>query len=471
MGNLLTAWRGAAASLAIMVACTGTARADPAVPPLAAALASPQVRDLAMPGMDMPAMPTPAPSKTATPMPPIHAGHPSQGGDRGGMAMPTGGLFGAYPMSRDASGTSWQPDAAGHRATHLMAGPWMLMGHADLAFVYDRESGPRGSEKSFVGGMLMGAARRDFAGADTIGLRVMMSPEPFMGKGGYPLLLASGETADGMVPLIDRQHPHDLIMELSGTYSHQFAAGASVFLYLGYPGEVALGPPAFMHRASAMDLPQAPITHHWLDSTHIVFGVATLGLVAGDWKLEASQFTGREPDQQRFDFDPARFDSSSARLSWNPDAHWALQVSGGRLNSPEQLEPALDETRWTASALYASPLWSGASIAATLAWGLKHVDSHGASNAALAEAAFKPAEAWTILARAEWLENRELVPAAGRARVSKISLGTVHDWWADQHWKLGLGALYAIDFVPSALKAAYGSEPQGGMIFVRLVAN
>ena len=40
-------------------------------------------------------------------------------------------------------------------------------------------------------------------------------------------------------------------------------------------GEPALGPPAFMHRESARDNPQVPLTHHAIDSTHITPGVLT----------------------------------------------------------------------------------------------------------------------------------------------------------------------------------------------------
>src|SRR6185312_16659100 len=105
-----------------------------------------------------------------------------------------------------------------------------------------------------------------------------------------------------------------------------------------------------------MDIVQAPITHHWLDSTHISYGVVTAGFVHDDWKLEASQFTGREPDQFRFDFDSARFDSTSLRLSYNPDPNWSLQISGGFLYSPEALELLLNEQRLTASATCYAPL-------------------------------------------------------------------------------------------------------------------
>lgn len=225
------------------------------------------------------------------------------------------GLLGSYPMTRDASGTSWQPDFAEHHGLHAMLGDWMLMGHARLVGFYDTQSGPRGGHGTYLAGMLMGAARRDFGVDDTLNLRLMLSPDPFIGKSGYPLLLQTGETANGRTALVDRQHPHDLMMELAGSYAHRLSDNDSVFLYVGYPGEPALGPPAFMHRASGMDIPDAPISHHWLDSTHVTFGVVTAGVVQSDWKLEVSQFTGREPDQFRFDFDPAKFDSTSARLS------------------------------------------------------------------------------------------------------------------------------------------------------------
>jgi hypothetical protein len=386
--------------------------------------------------------------------------------------MSSSGILGVYPMSRDASGTSWQPDLSSHDGLHLMADDWMFMLHATIWGIYDTQSGPRGDEKFFPAGMVMGMARRDLGESDALQFRAMLSPDPLMGRRGYPLLLASGETADGATALIDRQHPHDLFMELSGTYSHKFSGDASAFLYAGYPGEPALGPPAFMHRPSAMDDPQAPITHHWLDSTHITFGVVTAGFVLKDWKLEVSQFTGREPDQFRFDFDRPRFDSTAARVSWNPDEHWSLQASWGHLNSPEQLDPAIDETRYTASAMYAVKWDTQSSFAATLAWGLKNLSDREKLNGLLFETAYKPLDPWTIFGRLEWEENNELLPGASAIqRVSALSLGAVHDWRLADHWKFGIGGLYAFDFVPGSLRSAYGGDPHGAMAFMRVVLN
>ncbi|MGH8204028.1 MAG: hypothetical protein ACREST_05415, partial [Steroidobacteraceae bacterium] len=158
------------------------------------------------------------------------------------------GALGDYPMSRDASGTSWQPDGTAHAMGHVMRGDWTLMAHTLLNGVFDWQDGPRGDEQAFLAGMVMAQARRDFSDEqESLTLRAMLSPDPFMGKRGYPLLLAAGETADGVTPLVDRQHPHDFFMELSATWSHQFDENRSGFVYAGLPGEPAFGPPAFMH--------------------------------------------------------------------------------------------------------------------------------------------------------------------------------------------------------------------------------
>jgi len=397
--------------------------------------------------------------------------------EMGGMPMDSmqmsdrgsAGIFGSYPMTRDSSGTSWQPDDSTHGAWHGTAAEWLLMGHMMLWGIVDTQSGPRGDDKAFIEGMVMGAARRDLSNGDTVNLRAMLSPDPFMGMSGYPELLASGETANGVTPLVDRQHPHDLFMELAGSYSHRLDSENSLFLYAGYPGEPALGPAAFMHRPSGMDIPDAPITHHWLDSTHITFGVLTAGFVHDDWKLEVSQFTGREPDQNRYDFDPVRLDSTSARVSWNPDPHWSLQVSWGHLNSPEQLAPQINENRTTASATYATKLGDG-TLAATAAWGLKQ-ESDGANlNGVLLEAEYQ-IDPWTVFTRTEWEQNNELDALERTRSVGALTIGAIHDWPVAEHLKVGFGALYAFDFTPSAIVPAYGDNPHGLMAFVRLATR
>lgn len=418
-----------------------------------------------MPGMNM------SPQAQTPEAPKAEPANAMPGMDMSGdshMAMT--GLFGGYPMSRDASGTSWQPDAAEHKGIHFVSGDWMLMGHLMLSGVYDTQSGPRADSMGFVSGMAMLMAQKPLANGDIFGLRAMLSPDPFMGRAGYPLLLQTGETANGTTPLLDRQHPHDLFMELAASYAHKLSADNSLFFYFGYPGEPALGPAAFMHRASGMDDPLAPLSHHWLDSTHVTFGVATLGFVHDDWKLEVSQFTGREPDQHRFDFDSARFDSTSARLTWNPDSNWSLQASWGFLKSPEQLAPTVNETRLTASATYVLPVGEGSSLAATLAFGHKHLTRGTDASAGLAEAEYKPGDLWTIFARAESVETDELAPGPLRA-VGEATLGVIRDVRVAEHLKFGMGVAYTFDFVPSALMPSYGGDPRGALVFARVVAD
>jgi hypothetical protein len=290
-----------------------------------------------------------------------------------------------------------------------------------------------------------------------------------MGKSGYPLLLASGETANGVDRLVDRQHPHDLFMELSASVSQNIGQKGSLFLYAGLPGEPAFGPPAFMHRESIMDSPEAPITHHWLDSTHISFGVLTGGIVLDRVKLEVSRFNGREPDQHRWNIETGPLDSTAVRLSWNPTAELALQGSWGHFIDPEQLEPGVDQKRWSASALYAREIAPGWKLAGTLAWGRKSARGHSDDAFAL-EASLKRA-GWTAFGRGEMTENRELtaVEDGPAYRVGKVSLGAVRDFKVAEHFSLGLGGLFSMNFVPDALAPLYGGHnPTGAMGFVRL---
>jgi hypothetical protein len=388
---------------------------------------------------------------------------------QGPAPYPMSGALGPYMTTREASGTAWQPETSPHAGVHVAAGRWSLMGHAMLFGVYDRQGGPRGGEKAFVSGMAMGMARRP-VGPGTLQLRAGLSPDPLMGRRGFRLLLASGETADGATPLVDRQHPHDLFMELSASYSLPLSGRSSLFAYAGLPGEPAFGPPPFMHRLSALNSPEAPISHHWLDSTHIAFGVVTAGIVAGSVKLEGSRFNGREPDQHRFGLETGPLDSTALRLSWNPARTLSLQASWARLTDPEQLEPGEDQTRWSASALYNQPLGRRARWATTLAWGRRSRD-HGQLDAFLLESAVARGR-WTLFGRAERTENDELGTAGGHHgpayRVGKISLGAAHEFRAAPHLRLGFGGLWAFNFVPAALESSYGGDPEGGMLFLRL---
>jgi hypothetical protein len=395
------------------------------------------------------------------------AGETSHGSGHQAMAMT--GALGPYPSQREASGTAWQPDTSIHGGVHGSAGDWMLMGHLLLNGVYSWQQGPRGDEMGFVSGMAMGVARRDL-GDGVLQFRTMLSPDPLMGKRGYPLHLAAGETADGVNTLVDRQHPHDLFMELSASYSYRLSEEASLFVYGGLPGEPAYGPPAFMHRMSIMDSPEAPISHHWLDSTHITFGVLTAGLIVGNVKLEGSRFNGREPDQHRYNIETGPLDSTSLRLSWNPTSRLSLQGSWAHLVSPEQLEPDENSTRWSASGIYTRPLGRNGWWSTSLAWGRRSAE-HDQLDAFALESAVGIRD-WTLFGRAERVETNELLQVGGHHgpifNVAKLSLGAIRDFRVGPNVRLGVGGLYALNFVPDQLEALYAGDPRGAMLFVRL---
>lgn len=380
------------------------------------------------------------------------------------------GAYGPYAMFREASGTSWQPDNAPMEGLHEEAGPWTWMAHGNLTGVYTDQSGPRGETQAFNESMLMVMGRRQI-GADALSVRLMGSLEPLDGPRGYPLLLQTGETANGTDPLIDRQHPHNLLMELAASYSKTLSDTGSVFIYGGPVGEPALGPPAYMHRASSEDNPDAPLTHHWLDSTHVTFGVVTVGAVWGRWKLEASSFNGREPDEHRYSVQFRALDSYSMRVSYNPADALSFQVSAGRLASPEQLEPDTSVRRTTGSVIYDRPVGS-AHWQSTLAWG-RNVPSAGRStDGYLLDSALRLSSGHTVFVRVEHVIKDELF-AAGDALygqaflIQKASVGYVFDFAERRHLRFGIGGLVSRFSIPANLDYSYGSEPAGYTVFVR----
>jgi len=283
------------------------------------------------------------------------------------MMMKPGPL--GIPMNRMGSGTSWLPDETPMHAEHIMTGGWQFMLHYLAFATYDHQQSSRNIDgSSQVTGIdwFMGMAQHDL-GLGRLALRAMMSTEPAtVGKGGYPLLLQTGESYRGQ-PLHDRQHPHDLFMELAGLYDIPVTSNVGVEMYAAPVGEPALGPVAAPHRPSAAGDPFAPLGHHWQDATHITFGVLTAGIFTSGVKLEGSIFNGREPDETRTNIDLRTLDSYAGRLTVNPTPVWSVSASYGYLKSPEQLTPAVSQHRMTVSVLFDRPFngageWSTAVI-------------------------------------------------------------------------------------------------------------
>ena len=372
----------------------------------------------------------------------------------------------AEPMSREGSGTSWLPDSSPMYGRMFMFDDNMLMLHGAIFPRYTNVSTRRGDDRIDAPNWFMAMFSHPLGDSTQIGARLMMSLDPLTEEGrGYPLLFQTGESWHDQ-PLHDRQHPHDLFDELSLSLSQKFDHDLSAYVYFGYPGEPALGPPTFMHRPSAMDDPDAPIGHHWQDSTHVTFGVATAGLVwsrFGGIKVEGSIFTGREPDEDRYDFDQPEFDSYSGRLSWNPTRNLALQVSYGYIKSPEALDPGLNRHRTTASAIYNLPLGNDSNWSNSFVWGQNNDTGQGKTQSFLVESDYQRGRN-TVYFRWEHVEKSgdELVlNHAADTRVFPVgayTLGYVRDLTHGTGLDIGVGTQFTINDRPDRLDRYYGDD-------------
>lgn len=368
---------------------------------------------------------------------------------------------------REGSGTAWLPDESPIYAIHSMQGPWTFMFHGNAFLQYLHESGPRGDDQFGSINWVMGMARRN-VGPGRLGLRGMISAEAGSIPGcGYPDLLATGEECDGHT-IHDRQHPHDLFMELAADYDAPIRGNVRWQVYGGPAGEPALGPVAYPHRISALPNPLAPISHHWFDSTHITFGVVTGAVYDQKWKAETSVFNGREPDEDRVDIDLAALDSVSGRFWFLPTTRLALQVSAGHLTDAEsgEVEGArIDVNRVTASATYHRPVRDNSLWATTIAWGRNAEPDH-ASNAWLLETSV------TLDHRDTWFGRFEVVGKSAHDldvpeppehfTVAKLQGGYTRYLAPWNGVQPGVGGSMSVGVVPDTLKSIYGSRANFG---------
>ncbi len=292
---------------------------------------------------------------------------------------------------------------------------------------------------------LMGSGDRPL-GNGRLTIRTMISLEPFtIPKGGSPQLFQTGETYL-QAPLINHQHPHDLLMELGATY--RWARPQATYVFgADLVGTPTLGPPVFMHRDSARNNPQVPITHHFMDSTHISTGVVRAGIETRGLTVEGSVFRGAEPDENRLNIEQPTLDSWAARIGYRRGP-WSAQVSGGYLKVPEWFEP-YNETRLTASIGFDGVVGSR-SLAATLAWGQnrEEVVANGISNGFLLEGNLQATPGLALYGRAE-IADKQLFglgyhPAGFQhphiySHFDVLTLGAVHDFLMKRWARLGVG--------------------------------
>ncbi len=383
---------------------------------------------------------------------------------------------------QQASGTSLLPASTPMEMRMFNAGSWHVMLHG-VAFLNDiDQSGPRGDHKQFSSNWIMAAASRPL-GRGAVLFRAMLSAEPATIEGQvYPLLFQTGETVNGSA-IIDGQHPHDFFMELAAEYARPIGNGIG-YLYVAPHGDPALGPVAFPHRASAAEIPQAVISHHHQDSTHIASSVITTGYRRGPFTFEVSGFHGAEPDEERWNIDLGPIDSWAARLSWTPTLNLVAQVSHGQLKKPEALEPG-DAERTTASVAHE---WSrgSARLSSSLVYGIitkkwfdQKLDSY------LAEGLLHLGKRHWITTRLERVEKDELFPHfhppikppvkpnIPTFTVDAALVGYTFDFLVRSPIRLGIGANMTFHSIPADLDLVYGENPRGRTVFLRarLIGN
>ena len=346
-------------------------------------------------------------------------------------------------------------------------------------FTFNDQGGPRGGRDFNVQNWWMGMARRALSGG-TLQFNLMVSLEPAtLGKDGYREIFQTGETANGL-PLIDRQHPHEFLMQAAAVWRRPLPGRYALTLAGAPVGEPALGPVAFMHRASAAPNPTAPLAHHTLDSTHVAMGVLTAGLDRGPFQIETSIFNAREPDEQRWDLmDPGALDSWSVRGWYRPAARWSFQVSHGLLREPEALEPG-DVRRTTASAA-----WTTDASSASVIYGRN--DKETASyNVGVAEGThtfggtslygrYEAVQVETDLLRFGSHDTGKLKRAAHvlddinrTDTVQALTLGGLQVFGRWAGWDLGVGGDVTMYRVPAALQPTHGRRPISFHVFMRL---
>ncbi|GAC1547188.1 MAG: hypothetical protein NVS2B17_31240 [Candidatus Velthaea sp.] len=382
----------------------------------------------------------------------------------------------ADPMSQEGSGTSWLPRSTQMFGWMQMHGTDMTMEHGAVFPRYISTGSKRGDRRADAPNWFMVMGTHALGSRSQLGYRAMLSADALTeNQTGYPLLFQTGETAHG-IALHDHQHPHDLFAELALDYSTKVGKNASAYAYVGYPGEPALGPPVYMHRRIAYDMPEATIGHHWMDASHIQFGVVTLGFAPSSHiKAEASTFTGREPNEIRTNFDPIHLDSYSGRLSWNPSDNAAVQASYGFIKSPEVLAPLSNQHRFTTSLLLNKAIGVDRNWYNGFVFG-QNLESGGPRTSSyLAETDYQRGRN-ALFARIEVgtrTAHDLVIPLVNPDQVYRVgsyAVGGVHDFGRNTSaLNFGIGAEVTLGSKSAALNSVYGANtPVGFQVFLRV---
>jgi hypothetical protein len=361
-----------------------------------------------------------------------------------------------------------------HTPNAAASSAWTFAWDGVLFGTFNNQGGSRGETEFRSQNWLMASATRPL-GAGSFGATGMISMEPLTAPGrGFSEIFQVGEAYQGL-QITDHQHPHDFFMQLAASWSVPLGTRSRI-TFVGAPvGEPALGPVAFMHRASAAENPLAPLAHHIFDSTHIassvILGRYDLGVVS----VEGSVFHGREPDEHHYDLEFGSLDSWSTRVWLRPTRSWLIQASYGFLDEPEELEPG-DQHRANVSASWSRQRTNGFT-AVTAAFG-RNERQYSLLRSFLIEGTHKfgPSSIFGRYERTE-VETEILlfpqivhVPHPGELvdLVHAFTVGGVRDLATIRGAALGVGGDVTFYGVPTLLKNTHDDHPVSFQVFFRV---
>ena len=340
-----------------------------------------------------------------------------------------------------------------------------LMFNLNQFMVYSSTSGPRGRSRLTGPGYWMLTYGNDLTPINHLSIDIMASPEQWtVGEKGTPQLLQTDH--------IDNMHAHDTIMAFEvrdalaiGTDNNQ-----QLTFMFAPRGEAAIGPVPFMHRESAEGNPDAPLGHSLQDGFHDASTVLGVEYRIARTTAEFTAFSGQNITQP---FPLHRPDSYAVRVNQDIDGHIGVGASYADVLLPDDTggtEHNQFISAWltTTHKIHDDTLKSSFIVGSARA-------GHGAFLNSLLEEAVYQRGRNNFYGRAEVLQITPaqlevLTPSgAGNAKwVEALTVGYERSLFEKNALQLLVGGSYTKDFVPAAFQPAYGSDPSGVKIYLRL---
>lgn len=356
------------------------------------------------------------------------------------------------------------------------AGPWAFYWHGYAFLDSNRQGGDSGGRVFESVNHFMAGADRPLGPRWRMGLRGMFSIEPAtIPVAGSPLLFQRGETYGGDL-LVDKQHAHDLFVQLAVEFERSLGRTGRVLLTAGLRGEPAVGPVAFPHRPSSAETPMAPLSHHNQDSTHISDDVVSALWGNRFVSVEGSLFHGAEPDENRWDLDQGSLDSYAGRVTVTPGGGLSLQVSACRREEPEALEEG-NQTRQTASIAWERMFDGGGTVAVLAGSGRNLLPGDQQEWGHLLEATWHPRPRHFLYGRVEQVDrdlfelaNKTQRPedvAPQRVHAEEMTLGYAYSWPLLDKAETAAGLAVAGYRFDDRLDGVYGERPISLWVYLR----